>query len=75
MQTAIDCWDNAKIRVEKVRAKEAQDAAEKAVILARSEAERSRRAAAAKADAPWQDEAWQDPGKAVGDDESVHWEE
>ncbi|MCS5526062.1 MAG: CinA family protein [Candidatus Poseidoniaceae archaeon] len=75
LQTAIDCWDNAKIRVEKVIAKEAQDAAEKAVVLARSDAERSRRAAAAKAGAPWQDEAWQDPSKAVGDDESVHWEE
>ncbi len=75
LQTAIDCWDKAKIRVEKVREIEAQKAAEQAVLLARSEAERNRRAAAAKAGAPWQDEAWQDPGKAVGDDESVDWKE
>ena len=42
--------------------------------MAKSEAEKTRRAAEAAAGAPWQDESWQDPGASVGDDTDVKWE-
>ena len=42
--------------------------------MAKSEAEKARKAAEAAAEAPWQDESWQEQGKAIGDDLDVSWE-
>ena len=75
LETAINCWDSAKIRVKDAIAQKEQMAAEAAVEHAKSEAEKARRAAAASAGAPWQDESWQNPGKAVADDNAVEWDE
>ena len=75
LETAINCWDKAKVRIEGEIAQKEQEAAEAAVQYARTEAEKARRAAEAAKDAPWQDESWQKPGKAVADDTSVSWEE
>jgi PncC family amidohydrolase len=74
LKTAIDCWDKAKIRKSDAMQKEADAAAEAHVKRARTEAEKARKAADATAGAPWQDESWQDPGKAVGDDTNIEWE-
>ena len=74
LKTAIDCWDKAKIRKSDAMQKEADAAAEAHVKRARTEAEKARKAAEAAAGAPWQDESWQDPGKAVGDDTNIEWE-
>ena len=41
--------------------------------MAKSEAAKARRAAEAAAESPWQDESWQDTGKAIGDDMDVAW--
>ena len=65
----------AKIRIEGEIAQKEQAAAEAAVEHAKSEAEKARRAAEAAAGAPWQDESWQNPGKAVADDNAVEWDE
>lgn len=75
LQTAIDCWDKAKVRKEDEIAEKERVAAVAAVELARSEAEKAKRAAEAAAGAPWQDDAWQDPGKAISDDSDVSWQE
>ena len=48
-------------------------AADAAVEMAKSEAAKARRAAEAAAESPWQDESWQDTGKAIGDDMDVAW--
>ncbi len=74
LKTAIDCWDKAKIRRKDAIAEREKAAAEAAVEMAKSEAEKARKAAEASAGAPWQDESWQDPGKAIGDDLDVSWE-
>ena len=42
--------------------------------MAKSEAEKARKAAEAAAEARRQDESWQDPGKAIGDDTDLSWE-
>ena len=75
LETAINCWDMAKVRIEGEIAQKEQAAAEAAVEHAKSEAEKARRAAEAAAGAPWQDESWQNPGKAVADDNAVEWDE
>ena len=75
LETAINCWDSAKIRIKDAIAQKEQMAAEAAVEQAKSEAEKARRAAEASAGAPWQDESWQNPGKAVADDNAVEWDE
>lgn len=74
LKTAIDCWDKAKVRQEDAIAIKQKAAADAAVKSAKSEAEKARKAAQASAGAPWQDESWQDPGKAIGDDTDVSWE-
>ena len=73
LKTAIDCWDKAKVRQEDALAQREKAAAEAAVQMAKSEAEKAKRAAEATAGAPWQDESWQDPGESIGDDEDVEW--
>ena len=75
LETAINCWDMAKVRIEGEIAQKEQAAAEAAVEHAKSEAEKARRAAEAAAGAPWQDESWQNPGKAVADHNAVAWDE
>ncbi len=75
LKTAIDCWDKAKIRKEDAIALEQKAAAEAAVLEARFEAEKAKRAAQAAAGAPWQDESWQSTGDAVGDDKDIAWAE
>ncbi|MDP6870367.1 MAG: CinA family protein [Candidatus Poseidoniaceae archaeon] len=75
LKTAIDCWDKAKIRKEDAMEREQKAAAEAAVMEARSEAVKAKRAAEAAAGAPWQDESWQKSGDAVGDDDDVTWNE
>ena len=74
LKTAIDCWDKAKVRQEDAIAIKQKAAADAAVKSAKSDAEKARKAAQASAGAPWQDESWQDPGKAIGDDTDVSWE-
>ena len=56
METAINCWDMAKVRIEGEITQKEQAAAEAAVEHAKSEAEKARRAAEV-AGAPWQDES------------------
>lgn len=73
LKTAIDCWDKAKVRQEDAIAQREKAAAEAAVQMAKSEAEKAKRAAEATAGAPWQDESWQDRGESIGDDEDVEW--
>ncbi len=74
LKTAIDCWDKAKVR-QTVALNEKRKAAESAAVeIAKSDAEKSRRAAAASKGAPWQEESWQDPGNSVGDDTDVSWD-
>ncbi|MAK78159.1 MAG: damage-inducible protein CinA [Euryarchaeota archaeon] len=75
LQTAIDCWDKARIRKEGEIAEKQREAAVAAVEKARTDAERAKRAAEAAAGAPWQDDSWQDPGKAISDDSDVAWQE
>ena len=74
LRTAIDCWDKAKVRQKDAIAEKEKAAAEAAVKSAKSDAEKARKAAEASAEAPWQDESWQDPGKAIGDDTDVSWQ-
>jgi PncC family amidohydrolase len=74
LKTAIDCWDKAKVRQKDAIAEKKKVAADAAVAMAKSDAEKARRAAQAAAGAPWQDESWQDPGASVGDDTDINWE-
>jgi len=74
LKTAINCWDKAKVRQKDAIAEKEKAAAEAAVEMAKSEAAKARKAAEAAATSPWQDESWQDPGKAIGDDTDVSWE-
>jgi PncC family amidohydrolase len=74
LKTAIDCWDKAKVRQKDAIAEKKKVAADAAVAMAKSDAEKARRAAEASAGAPWQDESWQDPGVSVGDDTDINWE-
>ena len=74
LKTAIDCWDKAKVRHEYAIAKKEKAAAEAAVESAKSEAAKARKAAEAAAGSPWQDESWQNQGKAIGDDTDVEWQ-
>ena len=74
LQSAIDCWDKAKVRQEDAIAEKKKAAADAAVEMAKSEAAKARRAAEAAAESPWQDESWQDTGKAIGDDMDVAWQ-
>ena len=64
----------AKVRQKDAIAEKEKAAAEAAVEMAKSEAEKARKAAEAAATSPWQDESWQDPGKSIGDDTDVEWE-
>ncbi len=75
LKTAIDCWDKAKVRQKDAIAEKKKAADTAAVEMAKTEAEKTRRAAAASADAPWQEESWQDPGNSVGDDTDVSWDD
>ena len=74
LKTAIDCWDKAKVRQKDAIAEKKKVAADAVVAMAKSDAEKARRAAEASAGAPWQDESWQDPGASVGDDTDINWE-
>ena len=74
LKTAIDCCDKAKVRQKDAIAEKKKVAADAAVAMAKSDAEKARRAAQAAAGAPWQDESWQDPGASVGDDTDINWE-
>ena len=74
LKTAIDCWDKAKVRQKDAIAEKKKVAADAAVAMAKSDAEKARRAAQAAAGAPWQDESWQEPGASVGDDTDINWE-
>ncbi|HIL66076.1 MAG: hypothetical protein CXT71_05575 [Methanobacteriota archaeon] len=73
LQTAIDCWDNAKIRKSDAMAKQAEEKAAEIVKTAKSDAAKAQKAADAAAGSPWQDESWQGKGNTVGDDDSIEW--
>ena len=75
LKTAIDCWDKAKVRKSDAMQKEADAVAEAYVKRAKGEVERARKATKSAAGAPWQDESWQEPSKAVGDDTNIEWKE
>ena len=74
LKTAIDCWDKGQVRHEYAIAEKEKAAAEAAVESAKSEAAKARKAAEAAAGSPWQDESWQNQGKAIGDDTDVEWQ-
>ena len=73
LQTAIDCWDKAKVRKKEAVEKEvlAQEEKERADTLMQQEKDRINAEAAQSA--PWQDDSW----KADGDDSklNVDWSE
>ena len=73
LQTAIDCWDNAKIRKSDAIAKDAEEKAAAVVEAAKSDAIKAKKAANASAGSPWQDESWQGKGNAVGDEKDFDW--
>lgn len=69
--TAIGCWDDAMAKAEANRKKLEAMAAQDEVNRLRFEVERSKREAAAKQSAPWQDESWSGKKETEGSDESI----
>jgi nicotinamide-nucleotide amidase len=71
--TAMDCWDEAMVRMEEQIAKEISDIEAALRQKAEREQELARRNEAAREKAPWQDEAWEGEPKKKKLDLEVEW--
>ena len=69
--TAIGCWDDAMAKAEANRKKLEEIASENEKNRLKFEVERSKREAAAKQFAPWQDESWSDEENPEEANESI----
>jgi nicotinamide-nucleotide amidase len=71
--TAMNCWDEAMVRMKEQIAKEISDIEEALRLQAEREEEQARRNEAAREQAPWQDEAWEAEAKGPKFELEVEW--
>jgi nicotinamide-nucleotide amidase len=71
--TAMNCWDEAMVRMKEQIAKEISDIEEALRLQAEREEEQARRNEAAREQAPWQDEAWEGDAKDPKFELEVEW--